>query len=159
MPRFAAPPPACDPSSDQLAQELAAARQQVARLASERSRLMSALSSARNRIVEFERVAQSRAREEEEEVEDVRRVEQDHAREMAVARGVIESLESQCERADARASAYRADLEQERRKNAALRRQVADLTGGRRRSIRPSTAPPPSLERHQRPTVELAAVQ
>lgn len=158
MPRFADSPPSRDPSPRDLEHELVAARKQLERLTRERDRLASALTSARNRIVSLERVAQSREQQEYKEVQDVRQLEHNHAREMTVARGVIETLERQCERADARASAYRADLEQERKKTTALRRQVAELAGGRRKSIRGDSAAPPSLERHQRPTVELAAV-
>lgn len=154
MPRPAQPPTPNHPSRN-LETELTTARAQLERLARERDRLATALASARNRIVALERVAQSRDQHEGNE----RQVEDNHAREITIARGVIETLERQCERADARATAYRTDLEAERQKTKALRRQVAELATRRRKPPeRRDAPPPPSLERHQRPTVELAAV-
>ena len=158
MPRLAQPPHPTPPSRN-LEAELSTAREQLARLARERDRLAVALESARDRIVALERVAQSRDQHEGNELADVRQIEDNHAREITIARGVIETLERQCERADARATAYRTDLEAERQKTKALRRQVAELATRRRKPPeRRDAPPPPSLERHQRPTVELAAV-
>ena len=158
MPRLAQPPNPDHPSRS-LEAELSTARAQLERLARERDRLATALASARNRIVALERVAQSRDQQAGDEVADLRQIEDNHAREITIAKGVIETLERQCERADARATAYRTDLEAERQKTKALRRQVAELTARRRMPPeRRDAPPPPSLERNQRPTVELTAV-